>query len=81
MKTIIIYNQIDRPLEFLIADGDFTRFNGCILNACAGNGFESDFVDWFYKPGTGDYNFEVTTDLSLLENKNWDKVALVTWLP
>ena len=81
MKTIIIYNQIDRPLEFLIVDGDFTRFNGCIINSCVGNGFESEFGDWFYKPGTGDYNFEVTTDLSLLENKNWDKVALVTWLP
>lgn len=81
MKTIIIYNQIEYPLEYLIVDGDFTRFNGCMINACEGNGFEDEFINWFYEHETGKNKFKTTTDISLLENKEWDKAVLVTWLP
>ena len=81
MKTIIIFNQIEEQLEYVIVDGDFTRFNGCCINACEGNGYEDEFVDWFFDDITGDKKFETTTNIDLLEQKEWDKVVLVTWLP
>lgn len=81
MKTIIIYNQIDELIEYVIVDGDYSRFNGCMINSAEGNDFEDEFIKWFYEPETGRTKFETTTNISLLENKEWDKVALVTWLP
>lgn len=81
MKTIIIYNPVVEPLKYLIVDGDYSRFNGILVNSCRGTGFEDEFTEWFFDQETGDENFETTTDISLLENKQWDKIAVVTYLP
>jgi len=81
MKTLIIYNQIDQPLSFLLMEGDYTRFNGACINSTIGNGTEGEFVEFMYNPENGETKHTLTEDQSLLDNKEWDRVAIVTWLP
>lgn len=81
MKTLIIYNDIESPLQFLIVDGDFSRFNGVMINSTSGTGFEDEFCRWMWDPETGERNHKWSEDTSLFTNKDWDKGAVVTFLP
>ena len=81
MKTLIIYCDIENPIKFLIIDGDYSKFNGVCVNAVNGNGFEDEFIAWFFSPDEGDFNFELSEDVSLLINKKWDTAAICTFLP
>lgn len=83
IKTLIIFNDIESPLEFLLADGDYSRFHGVMVNAAKGNGFEDEFCDWMFNKETGRRNHlgQWSDDKSLLENKNWDKIAICTFIP
>lgn len=83
MKTIIIYNDIENPLQFLIVDGDYSKFHGAAINSLNGTGFENEFCDWMWNKENGERNNvgQWSEDKFLLENKEWDKIAIVTWLP
>lgn len=83
MKTLIIYNEITSPIQFLIVEGDYSRFNGVIVNAMEGSGFEDEFCDWIYDKVSGELNHsnQWSKDVAILENKEWDKVAITTFLP
>lgn len=79
MKTLIIY--IEEAPQFTIVDGDYSRFNGAMINAIPefATGYEEEFQSFFYE-NDGSYKFHLTDDISLIEDKQWDKVALVTFL-
>lgn len=79
MKTLIIFNEIEK-LSYAIVDGDYSRFNGVMVNANA-TGFESEFCDWFFDAESGEQLIETKEDKSLVENKDWDMVAICTFLP
>lgn len=79
-KTLIIYNDIESELKFIIVDGDYSRFHGICINSMKSNGFEEEFCNFFFDE-EGRYKFELPTDIKILEDKNWDKVAIVTFLP
>ncbi len=83
MKTLIIYNDIESDIQFLVVDGDYSRFHGVTVNAVNGNGFEEEFCDWMFDKETGERKNlgQWSEDKSILENKQWDKVAICTWLP
>lgn len=81
MKTLIIYNDIISPVRFLIVEGDYSRFNGVIVNSLDGNGFEQEFCDWMFNSETGDFNHELSEDINLVKNKDWDEVAICNFLP
>ena len=83
MKTLIIYNDIESPIQFLVVDGDYSRFHGVMVNSTIGNGNEEEFCNWMFNPETGERNHlgQWSEDKSILENKNWDKVAICTFLP
>lgn len=82
MKTLIIYNDIESELEFLIVDGDLSRFHNVVLNSFNETEYEKEFTDWMFNPETGDRNHDGwSKDVSLVENKQWDKVAICTFLP
>lgn len=83
MKTLIIYNDIESPIQFLVVDGDYSIFNGVIVNSVNGNGFEDKFCDWMFDKETGERNNlgQWSSDNSILESKDWDKVAICMWLP
>lgn len=81
MKTLIIYNPIDEELKYVIVDGDYSKFHGACINSMNGNGFENEFCDFFFHAETGKFKYKLTNDKSLIENKQWDRIAVVTWLP
>jgi hypothetical protein len=83
MKTLIIFNDIETSLEFLVIEGDFSRFHGVLVNSTKGTGFEDEFCDWMWDPKTGKRNNlgEWSEDVSVLESKDWDKVAICAFLP
>ena len=81
MKTLIIYTDIESPLRYLIVDGDFSRFNGVMVNSINGNGYEDEFCEWMWESETGNDNYDWSNDITLIENKNWDRVAIVTFIP
>lgn len=82
MKTLIIYNTLEIQIQFLIVDGDYSRFDGIKVNLGNKHEFEEEFIDFIYDKETGELNHDSwSTDKSVIESKNWDKVAVCTWLP
>jgi hypothetical protein len=82
MKTLIIYNDFKLDLKYYIADGDYSRFNGVMVNAVSGHEFEEEFCDWMWgKDNEYDRVKEFTEDVSLIEEKQWDKVVVCSFLP
>ena len=41
---------------------------------------ESEFCDFAFNSENGEFNHKWSEDMSLLENKQWDKVAICTFL-
>ncbi len=80
MKTLLIYNELDLGLKFAILDGDYSRFDGTEINSVEGNGFEDELCDFIYD-NEGKYKITFSDDKSLIQNKEWDIVAVATWLP
>jgi len=81
MKTLIIYNPLDSEIQYLIVDGNYSRFHGVVVNSMNGNGFEEEFCDFLFNHESGEFNYEMSSDKSLIENKEWDLVAVTTWIP
>ena len=83
MKTLIIYNDIESPIQFLIVEGDLSRFQGGMVNSFDGTGFEQEFCDWMFDSETGERNHlgQWSEDKAALESKDWDTVAICTFLP
>ncbi|OQA46911.1 MAG: hypothetical protein BWY47_01530 [Bacteroidetes bacterium ADurb.Bin302] len=80
-KTLIIYNDIESPMRFILVEGDYFHFHGVCVGS-NGTGREEEFCDWFFDDG-GKFKFQgqMTEDKKLLEEKQWDKVAICTFLP
>lgn len=81
MKTLLILNDIESPLQFLLVDGDYSRFHGVNVNSTIQTGFEEEFCNFVWNVETGILNHIWSEDKSLLENKEWDKIAICTFLP
>lgn len=81
MITLIIYNDTENPLLYLLVEGDYSKFHGVKVNSVNGTGFESEFCAWMFDTETGEIKHKFSNDKTLLEAKGWDKVAICTWLP
>jgi hypothetical protein len=81
MRTLIIYNDLEAGLRFLIVDGDYSRFNGVLVNAVQGTGFEKEFCDWMWDEGGVEKHNSWSKDVALIESKQFDKIAVCTFLP
>lgn len=81
MKTLIIYNPLDSELEYVIVDGDYGRFHGIVVNSTINHPHEEEFIKFFFEDETGKFKHQLSSDKSLIEGKDWDKVAIVTWIP
>lgn len=80
MKTLIIYNSSDSPLMYTILDGDYSELNGVYLNSCEDIELQKKALDLLYKPNSGDFAIALSTDVSIAESKNWDKIACITFI-
>lgn len=81
MRTLIIYNDIENPLRYIIVDGDYSRFDGVIVNAVDGNGFEKEFSDWMWDENGKEKHNSWSQNVKIIEGKQFDKVAVCTFLP
>lgn len=80
MKTLIIYDTIVLAQQYCLVDGDFSRFNGVIFNSTKIHSYEDECYDFLYDEN-GDEKLTFSEDISLLESKQWDKIAIITFLP
>jgi hypothetical protein len=81
MKTLIIYNDLTEPLQFLLVEGDYSRFNGIIVNSCDTNDTVDEFLAWRWDENGLLRINDWSTDTAILEAKQFDKAAVVTFLP
>lgn len=82
MKTLLIYNSIDEPLRYAILEGDYSDLNGVCINGWNSDPLKSQKAcDLLFDSKTGDKLIHFTNDVSLVEGKEWDKVAVITFLP
>jgi hypothetical protein len=78
MKTLIIFNELER-ISYSIVDGDYSHFHGVIFNSMMEHTFEKECNDFMFDEN-GQYKHKFSNDISLIEKKEWDKVALITFL-
>jgi hypothetical protein len=80
MKTLIIFNDIE-SIRYSIVEGDVSRFNGVIFNSMMSHEHIEECSNFMFNDEDGMYKISLSNDISLIENKDWDKVALITFLP
>ena len=80
-RTLLIYNPIEEPLKYAILEGDYSGINGVCINACDENEDKIKMACSLLFDDEGNYLIDLSEDVTLMESKNWDKVAIVTFLP
>jgi len=80
MKTLIIYNDIESNLKYFIVEGDFSRFNGIQFNLTEPTPLEIECGNWLYNE-EGFLNHITSENVEIVEQKQWDKIAVITWNP
>ena len=80
MKTLIIYNDIENDVKFFIVDGDYSRFNNITFDGFFNDEKIKECSEWLWDEN-GTFKHEMSVDTSIVENKQWDKVAIITWIP
>lgn len=54
MKTVIIYETFTDPIKFLVAEGDLSRFDKLMINACDNDmTLQDEFCNLLYDSETG----------------------------
>ena len=83
MNTLLIYNDYLTPLRCVILEGDFERFNGVSINSGVYHPHAKEFTEMMFDNSSGEELIQGwTADVKkVLEDKNWDKVALAEFLP
>ncbi len=79
MKTLFIYNDYEK-IQFFIIEGDYSKFNGIMINSIYRHEFEEECLNFMYDSENGNVKHEMSDDVSLIKNKQWDEVALITFL-
>ena len=80
MKTLIIYITHFDGTQYAIVEGDYSDYNGANLDSSYNIEFNKEIRN-FLSDQTGELRFNFSDDVSLMENKQWDKVAIITFLP
>lgn len=80
MRTLIIYNGIEESLKYAILEGDYSALHGAMINVYSRDK-EIKALDLLFDDQTGDFLFELSEDVALVESKDWDKIAVITFIP
>ncbi|WP_044270411.1 hypothetical protein [Bacteroides timonensis] len=80
MRTLIIYNGIEEHLKYVIIEGDYSRLHGAMINVFSRDK-EIKAIDLLFDNQTGDFLLELSEDITLVESKCWDKIAVITFVP
>ena len=79
MKTLIIFNDCE-TVKYFIVDGDYSKFNNITFNVSIESDLENECNNWLWTD-QGILKHEMTDDVIIVENKQWDRVAIITWIP
>ena len=79
MKTLIIFDEMIRDVRFAILDGDYSRFHGISINSRE-HECDEEFSNMVYDE-QGNEKIEFSEDISIIEGKQWDKVAVCSFIP
>ncbi|MCE8828355.1 hypothetical protein K0F25_20325 [Bacteroides fragilis] len=80
MKTLIIYNSIDAPLQYAIVEGDYSDLNGVCINSFNEDRTKVEKACDFLFDKDGRFLLPFSEDISLLNNKNWDVAVVITFI-
>lgn len=80
MRTLIIYNGIEESLKYAILEGDYSELHGATINVFSREK-EIKALDLLFDNQTGNFLFELSEDVALAESKDWDKIAVITFIP
>jgi hypothetical protein len=80
MKTLIIYNPIEAPLKYAIIKGDFSHLHGATINVYSREK-EKKALDLLFDRNNGDFLIDLSDDIAIAESKDWDKIAVITFMP
>lgn len=80
MRTLIIYNGIEESLKYAILEGDYSALHGAMINVFSRDK-EIKAFELLFDNQTGDFLFELSEDVALVESKGWDKIAVITFIP
>ena len=80
MRTLIIYNGIEELLKYAIIEGDYSELHGAMINIYSRDK-EKKALDLLFDDRTGGFLFELSEDITIVESKNWDKIAVITFVP
>jgi len=83
-KTLIIYNTVSDPLQYVIIDGDYSHLDNIQLNFDYDDSESIDRAsqaDKLLFDHNGHYLHVFSESTKLIEEKSWDKVAVITSLP
>mgnify|MGYP000286733519 CR=1 FL=1 len=80
MKTLIIYNSTDAPLQYAIVEGDYSDLNGICINSFDEDRTKVERACELLFDKDGKFLLPFSEDISLLNNKNWDVAAVVTFI-
>lgn len=78
MKTLLIYQTMGEETLFAIVEGDYSHFHGVMFT-----GYGDERVkecDRFMYGEGGKLRHNFTSDISVIESKDWDKVAIITFV-
>lgn len=80
MKTLIIYNSTDSPLQYAIVEGDYSDLNGICINSFDEDRTKVEKACELLFDKDGRFLLPFSEDISLLNNKNWDVAAAITFI-
>ena len=80
MKTLIIYNSTNSPLHYAIVEGDYSDLNGICINSFDEDTIKVEKACELLYDKEGRFLLPFSEDISLLNNKNWDVAAVITFI-
>ncbi len=80
MKTLIIYNSTTEVLQYTIVEGDYSDLNGICLNSFDEDTIKVEKACELLFDKDGGFLLPFSEDISLLNNKNWDVAAVITFI-
>ncbi|MCE8758518.1 hypothetical protein K0F43_21315 [Bacteroides fragilis] len=80
MKTLIIYNSTTEALQYAIVEGDYSDLNGICLNSFDEDTIKVEKACELLFDKDGGFLLPFSEDISLLNNKNWDVAAVITFI-
>lgn len=83
MKKLIIYNSTTEVLQYTISrivEGDYSDLNGICLNSFDEDTIKVEKACELLFDKDGGFLLPFSEDISLLNNKNWDVAAVITFI-